>query len=82
METPSEPTVRLMVESRTGSGTTSYVQSDLVFNRLYPALGKAVAKAAANGTGLDDVRQAKLILFYRFLFVLYAEDRSLLPVRD
>lgn len=56
--------------------------SELVFNRLYPALGKAVANAAPADTGLDDVRQATLILLYRLLFVLYAEDRGLLPVKD
>ncbi|WP_206663916.1 hypothetical protein [Sphingomonas oligophenolica] len=56
--------------------------SDLVFTRLYPALGKAVARAAPAATDLDDVRQATLILLYRLLFVLYAEDRGLLPVRD
>lgn len=56
--------------------------SDLVFDRLYPALGKAVAKAAPPDTPLDDIRQATLILLYRLLFVLYAEDRGLLPVKD
>lgn len=56
--------------------------SDLVFDRLYPALGKAVAKAAPADTPLDDIRQATLILLYRLLFVLYAEDRGLLPVKD
>jgi len=56
--------------------------SDLVFNRLYPALGKAVAKSAPADSPLDDVRQATLILLYRLLFVLYAEDRGLLPVKD
>ncbi len=56
--------------------------SDLVFTRLYPALGKAVANAASAATDLDEVRQATLILLYRLLFVLYAEDRGLLPVRD
>lgn len=56
--------------------------SDLVFNRLYPALGKAVAKSAPADTPLEDVRQATLILLYRLLFVLYAEDRGLLPVKD
>lgn len=56
--------------------------SDLVFTRLYPALGKAVASAAPVTTDLDEVRQATLILLYRLLFVLYAEDRGLLPVRD
>lgn len=56
--------------------------SDLVFSRLYPGLGKAVAKAAPAGTPLDEIRQATLILLYRLLFVLYAEDRGLLPVKD
>lgn len=31
---------------------------------------------------LDDVREAALILLYRLLFLFYAEDRGLLPVRD
>jgi hypothetical protein len=31
---------------------------------------------------LQDVREAALILLYRLLFILYAEDRDLLPVRD
>lgn len=56
--------------------------SDLVFTRLYPALGKAVAKAAPAEATLEDVRQSTLILLYRLLFVLYAEDRGLLPVKD
>ena len=56
--------------------------SELVFTRLYPMLGKAVAKAAPADTALDEIRQATLILLYRLLFVLYAEDRGLLPVRD
>lgn len=56
--------------------------SDKVFGTLYPALGKAVAAAAPADTPLDDVRQATLILLYRLLFVLYAEDRGLLPVKD
>ena len=56
--------------------------SDLVFDRLYPELGKAVAKAAPDDTPLNDIRQATLILLYRLLFILYAEDRGLLPVKD
>ncbi|WP_230079965.1 BREX-1 system adenine-specific DNA-methyltransferase PglX [Alteripontixanthobacter maritimus] len=56
--------------------------SDLVFDRLYPDLGKAVARAAPDDASLDDIRQATLILLYRLLFILYAEDRGLLPVRD
>lgn len=56
--------------------------SDLVFDRLYPSLGKALAKAAPADTPLDDIRQATLILLYRLLFILYAEDRGLLPVKD
>jgi hypothetical protein len=31
---------------------------------------------------LDEVREAALVLLYRLLFLFYAEDRNLLPVRD
>jgi hypothetical protein len=56
--------------------------SDKVFGTLYPNLGRAVAQAAPAETPLDEIRQATLILLYRLLFVLYAEDRGLLPVKD
>lgn len=56
--------------------------SDKVFATLYPSLGKAIAKASPAETSLDEIRQATLILLYRLLFILYAEDRGLLPVRD
>ena len=56
--------------------------SDLVFERLYPLLGKSVAHAAPADTPLEEIRHATLILLYRLLFILYAEDRGLLPVRD
>jgi len=56
--------------------------SALVFNRLYPALGVGIAKAAPADTPLDEIRHATLILLYRLLFILYAEDRGLLPLRD
>lgn len=56
--------------------------SDKVFRELYPALGKALAASAPADTDLDQVREATLILLYRLLFVLYAEDRGLLPVKD
>jgi hypothetical protein len=31
---------------------------------------------------LDEVREAALVLLYRLLFLFYAEDRNLLPVKD
>ena len=40
------------------------------------------ALADASGEELDKVRQAALVFLYRLLFVLYAEDRGLLPVND
>ena len=41
-------------------------------------------EALANATGatLPQVRQAALIFLYRLLFLLYAEDRNLLPVNE
>jgi hypothetical protein len=59
--------------------------SKLVFGDLFPKLVAAIAKhdptppAAINQSYLDQVKQAALILLYRLLFVVYAEDRDLLP---
>lgn len=55
--------------------------STLVFKNVFPELAKAIA-AAVPTAPLQEVREAALILLYRLLFILYAEDRDLLPVRD
>ena len=55
--------------------------SERVFGQIFPGLARAIA-AAAPEAPLPDVREAALILLYRLLFILYAEDRDLLPVRD
>ena len=56
--------------------------SGVVFERVFPSLVQALASAAGAGTDLEQVREAALICLYRLLFVLYAEDRGLLPVND
>ncbi len=59
--------------------------SDTVFDYVFPALGQALAGAVSaasasfNGSALKEVREGALIFLYRLLFVLYAEDRNLLP---
>ena len=55
--------------------------SGLVFDRVYPLIVRSIARAAPDAP-LGEVRDASLILLYRLLFVLYAEDRGLLPVND
>ncbi len=55
--------------------------SELVFKQVFPKLALAIAEVAPNAP-LPEVRDAALILLYRLLFILYAEDRDLLPVRD
>ena len=54
--------------------------SGVVFARVFPRLVQAIADAT--GKSLAKVREAALIFLYRLLFVLYAEDRGLLPVND
>ena len=54
--------------------------SGTVFGEVYPALVRALADGS--GAEMEDVRQAALIFLYRLLFLLYAEDRDLLPVND
>ena len=55
--------------------------SALVFGQVFPELASAIAGAAPEAS-LPEVREAALILLYRLLFILYAEDRDLLPVRN
>lgn len=58
--------------------------SEKIFE-VFPALADALAKAdpqsksGLSAVYIDEVRQGALILLYRLLFVLYAEDRNLLP---
>ncbi len=54
--------------------------SGVVFERVFPNLVDAIA--GESGKKLDKSRDAALIFLYRLLFVLYAEDRGLLPVND
>jgi len=55
--------------------------SKVVFDQVFPSLARALAESAPEAS-LDDVRDAALVLLYRLLFLLYAEDRDLLPVND
>ena len=62
--------------------------SKLVFHDLFPGLVAAIYRqdsarpAKIDTTYLEGVRQSALILLYRLLFVVYAEDRELLPDRQ
>ena len=55
--------------------------SGLVFDKVFPDLVRAIAAVGPAAHG-DDVREAALVLLYRLLFIFYAEDRDLLPIRD
>ena len=55
--------------------------SGVVFEQVFPHLVQALA--AASGAPLSEVRQGLALIFlYCLLFVLYAEDRGLLPVNE
>jgi Eco57I restriction-modification methylase len=66
-----------------------------VFPQLADALARGDLHAQSHEVGygqfkrpqftrdyLDEVRESALVLLYRLLFLFYAEDRNLLPVRD
>lgn len=82
--TPSDPRTfhqRALDEGRFYEERVATNLSKLVFGEVFPRLTRAIA-AASPAAPLQDVREASLILLYRLLFILYAEDRDLLPVRD
>ena len=54
--------------------------SGVVFKKVFPGLVGALH--AASDRDLSEVREAALVLLYRLLFILYAEDRGLLPVEE
>ena len=54
--------------------------SGVVFEDVFPSLVNALAERS--DADLSEVRDAALVFLYRLLFILYAEDRGLLPVND
>ena len=72
---------RAIAEARYHRERVASSLSAVVFERVFPDLVRALAEADSNAP-LDEVRDAALVVLYRLLFVLYAEDRDLLPVRD
>lgn len=62
--------------------------SEIVFKDIFPALLTSLkssdpqAPTILNDQYLEELRDNALTLLYRLLFVLYAEDRNLLPVYD
>lgn len=75
-------------ESRHWEARVSENLGNLVFEEVYPRLACALAAADSERPAkLDNaylacLNEATLTLLYRILFLLYAEDRNLLPVLD
>jgi hypothetical protein len=74
-------------EARLYEETVSQDLGARVFASIFPQLADALAAGdpqaqTSSAAYLDELREATLILLYRLLFILYAEDRNLLPVRD
>ena len=72
---------RAIAEGRFYEERVAASLSDLVFGQVFPGLARAIS-AAESDVPLPEVREAALLLLYRLLFILYAEDRDLLPVGD
>ena len=62
--------------------------SDIVFDEVFPSIINALkdndlqAPENLDDSYLEELRNNALTLLYRLLFILYAEDRNLLPVYD
>ena len=83
-----------LYEEKVSQDLGARVFSD-VFPQLADALARGDLHAVTQEVGygqfkrpqytreyLDEVREAALVLLYRLLFLFYAEDRNLLPVKD
>lgn len=90
---PTDPATRSFLEIARAESRLweEKVSSDLgrvVFEEVYPGLLSAIiandpeAPTTPPPAYLEEVRRAALTLLYRLLFVLYAEDRGLLPSGD
>lgn len=74
-------------ESRHWEARVSTALGARVFSDVFPRLVAALVAADPQSRPLEldyreEVKRAALILLYRLLFVLFAEDRDLLPARD
>ena len=69
-----------LVEGRRYEQQVAQDLSAVVFERVFPRLVQALAEHTQQD--LAELRGPALILLYRLLFVLYAEDLGLLPVND
>ena len=83
--TPQEGAAASFLETALAEGRRYEQQvaeniSGTVFEKVFPTL--VIALASRTEASLPEVRRAALIFLYRLLFVLYAEDRGLLPVND
>ena len=72
---------RAIAEGRYYQEKVAASLSKVVFGQVFPDLSRTLAMAEPDAP-LPEVRDAALVLLYRLLFILYAEDRDLLPVRD
>ena len=83
--TPQEGAAASFLEAALAEGRRYEEQvaqdlSGVVFESVFPRLVQALADSSQ--ASLPEVHKAALIFLYRLLFVLYAEDRGLLPVND
>ncbi len=69
-----------LAEGRRYEERVAHDLSRIVFDRVFPDLVRVLARDSASD--MREVRYSALIFLYRLLFVLYAEDRGLLPVND
>ncbi len=81
---------RLLLESKDYAKELGIRLKGRVFEDIFPHLGhgfvehlrEKTGKRAVEQEALDEIYLGTLTLLYRLLFLLYAESRSLLPVRE
>ena len=70
---------RALAEAANYVQTVVETLTDAVFKEVYPQLIASFHLAAPEASA-DDIQESSLFLLYRLLFLMYAEDRRLLPI--
>ncbi|MXZ55347.1 MAG: hypothetical protein F4Z14_04165 [Gammaproteobacteria bacterium] len=80
-EPQSSRHLRAIASGRHYESRVTTAMGEVIFNEIYPKIAQEIARQEPVATP-DQIRDEALMFLFRLLFVLYAEDRGLLPIQN